>query len=262
MAVTALVLKLLGFCAGFVGAAVPETPSETSGLLPKDVGPVIIYGAFEEEDEESGKCSRSSSSEDLYEGHVCVICYDKKRSCFFDPCGHCATCYACAKSCCTETEFIQYILSGVGVNKQDNAALIPITDHEDAEFLSTPIAQSQQRDSPMDNEVHSNKDSPQQIHTQTDSPHTVSHDISHEPQDNPTSQPVDSSPLSTDHSGEPAFAHDNDRGQCTAAPPLQPRRSTRQRQAFGGRISGRISIRFLQVMIFLASSHVSRNEHG
>nr|GMC66320.1 RNA-binding protein MEX3B-like isoform X3 [Ipomoea batatas] len=97
MAVTALVLKLLGFCAGFVGAAVPETPSETSGLLPKDVGPVIIYGAFEEEDEESGKCSRSSSSEDLYEGHVCVICYDKKRSCFFDPCGHCATCYACAK---------------------------------------------------------------------------------------------------------------------------------------------------------------------
>ncbi|XP_019155037.1 PREDICTED: death-associated inhibitor of apoptosis 1-like [Ipomoea nil] len=98
MAVMALVLKLLGFCAGFTAAAaVPETASETSGLLPKDVAPVIIYGAFEEEDEESGKCSRSSSSEDLYEGHVCVICYDKKRSCFFDPCGHCATCYACAK---------------------------------------------------------------------------------------------------------------------------------------------------------------------
>nr|GMD87743.1 Os05g0574200 [Ipomoea batatas] len=97
--------------------------------------------------------------------------------------------------------------------KQDNAEhtpishgpclpLIPITDHEDAEFLSTPIAQSQPRDSPMDNEVCSNKDSPQQIHTQTDSPHTVSHDISHEPQDNPTSQPVDSSPLSTDHSAK------------------------------------------------------------
>ncbi|XP_031110093.1 E3 ubiquitin-protein ligase APD2-like isoform X2 [Ipomoea triloba] len=96
MAVTALVLKLLGFFAGFSAAAVPETASETSGLLPKDVAPVIIYGAFEE-DEESGKCSRSSSSEDLYEGHVCVICYDKKRGCFFDPCGHCATCYACAK---------------------------------------------------------------------------------------------------------------------------------------------------------------------
>nr|GMC60082.1 E3 ubiquitin-protein ligase SPL1-like [Ipomoea batatas] len=98
MAVTALVLKLMGFCAGFAAADVPETASESSGLLPKDVAPVIIYGAFEEEDEESGKCSRSSSSEDLYEGHVCVICYDKKRSCFFDPCGHCATCYACAKS--------------------------------------------------------------------------------------------------------------------------------------------------------------------
>nr|GLL44728.1 long chain base biosynthesis protein 1 [Ipomoea trifida] len=82
----------------------------------------------------------------------------------------------------------------------------------------------------MGNEVHSNKDSPQQIHTQTDSPHNVSHDKSHEPQDNPTSQPVDSSPLSTDRSDEPASAHDNDRGQCTTTPPLQPRRSTRQRQ--------------------------------
>nr|GMC67940.1 RNA-binding protein MEX3B-like isoform X3 [Ipomoea batatas] len=68
MAVTALVLKLLGFFAGFSAAAVPETASETSGLLPKDVAPVILYGAFEE-DEESGKCCRSSSSEDLYEGH-------------------------------------------------------------------------------------------------------------------------------------------------------------------------------------------------
>nr|GMC49686.1 glucose and ribitol dehydrogenase homolog 1-like [Ipomoea batatas] len=135
--------------------------------------------------------------------------------------------------------------------KQDNAEhapishgpclpLIPITDHEDAEFLATPIAQFQQRDSPMGNGAHSNKDSPQQIHTQTDSPHTVSHDISHEPQDNPTSQPVDSSPLSTDRSDESVPAHDNDRGQCTTAPPLQPRRSTRQRQLVdrGIRVNG------------------------
>nr|GMD83287.1 Os05g0574200 [Ipomoea batatas] len=112
-------------------------------------------------------------------------------------------------------EKVVVVVIDVGPNslKQDNAEhtpishgpclpLIPITDHEDAEFLSTPIAQSQPRDSPMDNEVCSNKDSPQQIHTQTDSPHTVSHDISHEPQDNPTSQPVDSSPLSTDHSAK------------------------------------------------------------
>nr|GMC95373.1 hypothetical protein Iba_chr05cCG7940 [Ipomoea batatas] len=94
-----------------------------------------------------------------------------------------------------------------------------------------PALTFQQRDSPMGNEAHSNKDSPQQIHTQTDSPHTVSHDISHEPQDNPTSQPVDSSPLSTGRSDESVSAHDNDRGQCTTAP-LQPRRSTRQRQNY------------------------------
>lgn len=99
MSVMALVFKLMGFCDGSAAAAAvaPETVSETSGLLQKDAAPVIIYGAFEAEDEETGKCSRSSSSEDLYEGHVCVICYDKKRCCFFDPCGHCATCFACAK---------------------------------------------------------------------------------------------------------------------------------------------------------------------
>nr|GMC47077.1 hypothetical protein Iba_chr01aCG7910 [Ipomoea batatas] len=60
--------------------------------------------------------------------------------------------------------------------------LIPITGHDEyAEFLFTPIAQSQPRDSPMDNEDHSNTDSPQQIHTQLDNTNTVNQDVSHEP---------------------------------------------------------------------------------
>ncbi|XP_049355743.1 E3 ubiquitin-protein ligase APD4-like [Solanum verrucosum] len=47
-----------------------------------------IYGTYEEE----ANCGRSSSSEDLYDGRICVICYDNSRNCFFVPCGHFATC--------------------------------------------------------------------------------------------------------------------------------------------------------------------------
>lgn len=56
------------------------------------------YGTCEgeDEDEETGSCS-SSSSEELYDGKICVICYDEERNCFFVPCGHCATCYNCAQ---------------------------------------------------------------------------------------------------------------------------------------------------------------------
>ncbi|XP_004499030.1 E3 ubiquitin-protein ligase APD2 isoform X2 [Cicer arietinum] len=39
----------------------------------------------------------SSSSEELYDEKLCVICYDEQRNCFFVPCGHCATCYDCAQ---------------------------------------------------------------------------------------------------------------------------------------------------------------------
>lgn len=53
----------------------------------------LPYGTDEEE-VESGK---SSSSEDLYDGKICVICYDMPRNCFIVPCGHCATCYDCAQ---------------------------------------------------------------------------------------------------------------------------------------------------------------------
>ncbi|KAJ6675895.1 hypothetical protein OIU85_011988 [Salix viminalis] len=43
------------------------------------------------------KGSSCSSSEDLYDAKLCVICYDDQRNCFFVPCGHCATCYDCAQ---------------------------------------------------------------------------------------------------------------------------------------------------------------------
>jgi hypothetical protein len=30
------------------------------------------------------------------EDFMCIICFDQRRNCFFDPCGHCATCYSCS----------------------------------------------------------------------------------------------------------------------------------------------------------------------
>ncbi|XAR61939.1 hypothetical protein NMG60_11016495 [Bertholletia excelsa] len=51
------------------------------------------YGTGEVDPE----CGSSCPSEDLYDGKICAICYEEPRNCFFVPCGHCATCYACAQ---------------------------------------------------------------------------------------------------------------------------------------------------------------------
>lgn len=76
--------------------------TETNPLWPTKTVP-ITYGTCGE-DLESGNSSsegssnnNSNSSEDLYDGKLCVICYDEQRNCFFVPCGHCATCYVCAQ---------------------------------------------------------------------------------------------------------------------------------------------------------------------
>lgn len=63
-------------------------------LLPKESrSESSTYGTLEQ-DQESGL---SSSAEELYDGKICIICYDEPRNCFFIPCGHCATCYTCAQ---------------------------------------------------------------------------------------------------------------------------------------------------------------------
>lgn len=72
--------------------------SETSHLCSGSKAVPLGYGTTceeeEEDDIETGSCS---SGEDLYDGRICVICYDEQRNCFFVPCGHCATCYDCAQ---------------------------------------------------------------------------------------------------------------------------------------------------------------------
>ncbi|KAJ7550789.1 hypothetical protein O6H91_07G118400 [Diphasiastrum complanatum] len=37
-----------------------------------------------------------SNNDDLYDSRTCAVCYDAPRASFFDPCGHCVTCYPCA----------------------------------------------------------------------------------------------------------------------------------------------------------------------
>ncbi|KAF3777514.1 hypothetical protein EJ110_NYTH40585 [Nymphaea thermarum] len=66
---------------------------ETSPLVDPKQTAVTLYGATDEDDDSQV----GSSSEDLYDGKICVICYEEPRNCFFVPCGHCATCYSCAQ---------------------------------------------------------------------------------------------------------------------------------------------------------------------
>ncbi|KAA8528481.1 hypothetical protein F0562_035836 [Nyssa sinensis] len=89
-----LLLKYLGTCDGESDVEEPpvQAITETNPLMPEKSFR-LPYGTGDE-DRESGS---SSSSEDLYDGKICVICYDEPRNCFFIPCGHCATCYDCAQ---------------------------------------------------------------------------------------------------------------------------------------------------------------------
>ncbi|WJX15947.1 hypothetical protein P8452_06038 [Trifolium repens] len=90
MIVIFIILKCLG--AGDVDEA--EEVTETEPLMQPNP---ITYGTnkFHEKEEESD--ASSSSSEELYNEKLCIICYDEQRNCFFVPCGHCATCYDCAQ---------------------------------------------------------------------------------------------------------------------------------------------------------------------
>ncbi|XP_042062886.1 baculoviral IAP repeat-containing protein 8-like isoform X1 [Salvia splendens] len=94
--VIALMMKLLWDTGDDGGGA---RVGETSGLSPSKVEAWFIssYGTNEDDIESNGDKSRTSSSDDLYDGKICVICYDDQRSCLFVPCGHSITCYTCAK---------------------------------------------------------------------------------------------------------------------------------------------------------------------
>jgi hypothetical protein len=95
-----LILKYLGACGEDEGTVI-DTPVREAEREETETDPIMrvkpmpyTYGTGEEE-EDSG--ALSSSSEELYDAKLCVICYDEQRNSFFVPCGHCATCYECAQ---------------------------------------------------------------------------------------------------------------------------------------------------------------------
>lgn len=102
MIIVFLILKYLGACGedeGTAGTIIDTAVREEREVTETDpimrVKPMpYTYGTGEEE-EDSG--ALSSSSEELYDAKLCVICYDEQRNSFFVPCGHCATCYECAQ---------------------------------------------------------------------------------------------------------------------------------------------------------------------
>lgn len=97
MMVILMILKYLG-----------ELDSERTGedartqtnLLPATkTASSFTYGTMCDQHDCSTSYSNTSYnySEDLYDKKLCIICYDEERNSFFVPCGHCATCYDCAK---------------------------------------------------------------------------------------------------------------------------------------------------------------------
>ncbi|XP_051126902.1 E3 ubiquitin-protein ligase APD2-like isoform X1 [Andrographis paniculata] len=103
--ITALIIKLMWNCDEEEGGGGGEAARESSRLLPskkksgRGGGEGSNYGGTgSSPDLETGSNATSSSSSDdeLYDGQICVICYDDQRDCFFVPCGHCIACHTCA----------------------------------------------------------------------------------------------------------------------------------------------------------------------
>ncbi|PIN18383.1 putative E3 ubiquitin ligase [Handroanthus impetiginosus] len=102
-----LIVKLLRDIDGNESGAGETTATENSGLLSSKVESLFSTYGTSDEDLESGNlgsCSSISTTSDdeLYDGKICVICYDDQRSCFFVPCGHCVTCNTCANRIISE----------------------------------------------------------------------------------------------------------------------------------------------------------------
>ncbi|XP_073128797.1 E3 ubiquitin-protein ligase APD1 [Henckelia pumila] len=103
MLIIALIVKLLrksnGDEEGEDGGIVGANESSRLILSSKEEALFPSYGTSTEEDDryclESGK-GGLWYSEDLYDGKICVICYDDETNCFFVPCGHSVACLTCA----------------------------------------------------------------------------------------------------------------------------------------------------------------------
>ncbi|OIV96373.1 hypothetical protein TanjilG_09800 [Lupinus angustifolius] len=105
MIVIYLIMKVLRVCDGNEGdtneiIAITNRTRNSVATTQTEIEPFGVsnrssYGTNEEDDEESEVSN--SSSDELYDGKLCVICYDEQRNSFFVPCGHFATCYDCSQ---------------------------------------------------------------------------------------------------------------------------------------------------------------------
>ncbi|XP_073298390.1 E3 ubiquitin-protein ligase APD2 [Primulina huaijiensis] len=96
--IIALIVKLLWRSNGDEEETITVANENSILLSSKKEALFSSYGTNSEDDRyclESGKGS-SWTSEDLYDGKICVICYDDETNCFFVPCGHSVACHTCA----------------------------------------------------------------------------------------------------------------------------------------------------------------------
>ncbi|XP_057768899.1 E3 ubiquitin-protein ligase APD2 isoform X2 [Salvia miltiorrhiza] len=102
--VIVLMMKLLTDSGDSDGDGGGARASETSGLLCSKVegSNWFISSSYGTNEEWNGDKNCTSSSDDFYDGKICVICYDDETSCLFIPCGHSITCYTCAKRLISE----------------------------------------------------------------------------------------------------------------------------------------------------------------
>lgn len=70
---------------------------ETSSDSQTPVAEATLVDAQHEDDEKLIKIEDFDEEEtEGLEDYMCIICFAARRSCFFDPCGHSATCYSCS----------------------------------------------------------------------------------------------------------------------------------------------------------------------
>eukprot|EP00250_Pteridium_aquilinum_P012285 c20624_g1_i1 orf=143-1474(-) len=111
-AMAVVMLILLTLCRPSLSDA--DAPQDTTHAVSETATPLLIS---QEESDKVLKAAQSEAcsiilSDDALEGtedseqHLCIICFDQQRNCFFDPCGHCATCYGCSMKIAKEKKAV------------------------------------------------------------------------------------------------------------------------------------------------------------
>ncbi|KAL5710200.1 hypothetical protein ACHQM5_020792 [Ranunculus cassubicifolius] len=105
-ALTVLILIIMKVCMKCQSTNEPrveiqprEVPPEITPLLPqKDEDSSSLgssYDSVSHDEDVEESCATGSLDTNQQKEHVCVVCFDAPRDCFFLPCGHSATCFSC-----------------------------------------------------------------------------------------------------------------------------------------------------------------------